>query len=407
MIELQNINVQFSGRDILKDISITFNPGEIIGLVAPNGTGKSTLMNVIMNYINPNSGKVVLNQELEYTSKKNEVKIHQLVSMMPDQSDLYNHISGKEHLKIYSSMWKSDPKLIASTIKELGMDSYINKNTGTYSLGMRQRLCFAMQIVSDTQVMLMDEVMNGLDPTHVELISQILLQKKSEGKTIIVASHLLENLEKYADRIFFFINGDLKHVNALSPGFDEKEITTARVTDVTDEIKEKFSKKFPKVGVQSLPNGATLIDVLGFDSEELGNVVEFLKENEVPEFSFGKVILTDLYSKYYQGIRVDIHETENEVVATCDILGLEKKEDVQINIENNLLHISGTVNRTNEVKDEHIHEQESYAVRFQRTISLPSPVSHEGVVATYRNGVLEIKMPKLEKTKKKIDVEFQ
>ena len=80
---------------------------------------------------------------------------------------------------------------------------------------------------------------------------------------------------------------------------------------------------------------------------------------------------------------------------------------MQINIENNLLHISGTVNRTNEVKDEHIHEQESYAVRFQRTISLPSPVSHEGVVATYRNGVLEIKMPKLEKTKKKIDVEFQ
>lgn len=300
MIELKNIGVQFSGRDILKDISITFNPGEIIGLVAPNGTGKSTLMNVIMNYINPNSGKVVLNQELEYTSKKNEVKIHQLVSMMPDQSDLYNHISGKEHLKIYSSMWNSDPKLVASTIKELGMDSYIDKNTGTYSLGMRQRLCFAMQIVSDTQVMLMDEVMNGLDPTHVELISQILLQKKSEGKTIIVASHLLENLEKYADRIFFFINGELKHVNVLAPGFDEREITTVRVTEVTDKIKEKFSKEFPETEVQSLPNGATLIDVLGFDSEELGKIVAFLKENEITEFSFGKVTLNDLYSMYYQ-----------------------------------------------------------------------------------------------------------
>lgn len=300
MIELKNIGVQFSGRDILKDISITFNPGEIIGLVAPNGTGKSTLMNVIMNYINPNRGKVVLNQKLEYTNKKNEVKIHQLVSMMPDQSDLYNHISGKEHLKIYSSMWNSDPQLVASTIKELRMDSYINKNTGTYSLGMRQRLCFAMQIVSDTQVMLMDEVMNGLDPTHVELISQILLQKKSEGKTIIVASHLLENLEKYADRIFFFINSELKLVSALAPGFDKRDITTVRVTEVTDKIIEKFSEKFPETEIQSLPNGATLIDVLGFEAEELGNIVEFLKENEITEFSFGKVTLTDLYSMYYQ-----------------------------------------------------------------------------------------------------------
>ena len=300
MIELQNIGVQFTGRDILKEISVTFNPGEIIGLVAPNGTGKSTLMNVIMNYINPSSGKVILNQELQYTTKKNEVKIRQLVSMMPDQSDLYNQVSGKEHLKIYSSMWNSSTNLIDSTIKTLGMESYINKNTGTYSLGMRQRLCFAMQIVSDTQVMLMDEVMNGLDPTHVELISQILVKKKSEGKTVIVASHLLENLEKYADRIFFMKNGELIHVNDISPGFEEREITTVRIKELKDQLKDKLSKEFPDTDVQSLPNGSTLIDVRGYDSRKLGNVVEFLKVNEITEFSFGKVTLNDLYSMYYQ-----------------------------------------------------------------------------------------------------------
>ena len=300
MMELKNIGVRFSGRDVLKDVSVMFNSGEIIGLVAPNGTGKSTLMNVIMNYINPNSGKVILNDELEYTNKKNEVKIHQLVSMMPDQSDLYNQISGKEHLKIYSSMWNSPPKLIDETIKELGMASYINKNTGTYSLGMRQRLCFAMQIVSDTQVMLMDEVMNGLDPTHVELISQILVKKKSEGKTVIVASHLLENLEKYADRIFFMKNGELIHVNAIAPGFEEREITTVRVTNVTDTLKGKLLKEFPNTNVRSLLNGATLIDVRGYDSGELGNVLAFLKESHITEVSFGKVTLNDLYSMYYQ-----------------------------------------------------------------------------------------------------------
>lgn len=302
MIELKNIHVQFSGKDILKDISVMFGPGEIIGLVAPNGTGKSTLMNVVMNYVNPNRGRVVLNHELEYTSKKNEARIHQHISMMPDQSDLYNHISGREHLKIYTSMWNTDSKSIDRIINDLGMESYINKKTGTYSLGMRQRLCFAMQIVSDTQVMLMDEVMNGLDPTHVELISNILVNKKAEGKTILVASHLLENLERYADRIFFINKGELIHVNDLSPGFDEREITTVRLTEVTDTIHEKFTKEFPETNIRLLPNGVTLIDVKGFTAGELGTIVEFLKEHQLTEFSFGKVSLKDLYSMYYQEV---------------------------------------------------------------------------------------------------------
>lgn len=106
-------------------------------------------------------------------------------------------------------------------------------------------------------------------------------------------------------------------------------------------------------------------------------------------------------------IRMDVHETENEVVATCDIPGLEKKEDVNIDIENNRLSISGSINRSNEIKEENMYRKERYTGRFQRMITLPSTVSHDGVKATYRNGVLEVRMPKLEKdTKKKIDVDF-
>lgn len=109
----------------------------------------------------------------------------------------------------------------------------------------------------------------------------------------------------------------------------------------------------------------------------------------------------------FGGIRVDVHETANEVVATCDIPGLEKKEDVDIDIENNMLTISGSINRTNEVKEENMFRKERYVGRFQRAIALPSQVSYEGVRATYKNGVLEVRMPKLMKdNKRKIDVDF-
>ncbi len=107
------------------------------------------------------------------------------------------------------------------------------------------------------------------------------------------------------------------------------------------------------------------------------------------------------------GIRVDVHETENEVVATCDIPGLEKKEDVHIDIENNVLSISGTIQRMNEANEENMFRKERFIGRFQRAITLPSPVSHDGVKATYKNGVLEVRMPKLATdNKKKIDVDF-
>ncbi|WP_299095462.1 Hsp20/alpha crystallin family protein [uncultured Metabacillus sp.] len=107
------------------------------------------------------------------------------------------------------------------------------------------------------------------------------------------------------------------------------------------------------------------------------------------------------------GIRVDVHETNNEIIATCDIPGLEKKEDVNIDIENNMLRISGSINRTNEIKKENMHRKERYVGSFHRSVSLPSPVSDEGVKATYKNGVLEVRMPKLMKdNKKKIDVDF-
>ncbi|MFJ7733176.1 Hsp20/alpha crystallin family protein [Lysinibacillus sp. NPDC097231] len=108
--------------------------------------------------------------------------------------------------------------------------------------------------------------------------------------------------------------------------------------------------------------------------------------------------------KPFGGIRVDIHETDNELVATCHIPGLEKKEDIDIDIENNMLKISGIINRANE----NMHRGERYMSRFQHAISLPRLVDHEGISATYKNDLLKVKMPKLAKDNtKRINVEFK
>ena len=109
----------------------------------------------------------------------------------------------------------------------------------------------------------------------------------------------------------------------------------------------------------------------------------------------------------FGNMKVDVHETDTEVVATCDIPGLEKKEDIEINVAHNMLSISGFMNKATEVNGENTFRQERYTGSFHRAISLPSPVSQNGVKATYRNGVLEVRMPKATQvTEHSIDVEF-
>lgn len=105
--------------------------------------------------------------------------------------------------------------------------------------------------------------------------------------------------------------------------------------------------------------------------------------------------------------RMDVYETDNEVVAHCDIAGLEKKEDVDIQIERNVLTISGNIAKSSEIRNEQMHRSERYSGRFHRTISLPAEVTAEGTTASYRNGILEVRMPKQKQSaRKSIDVQF-
>lgn len=299
MIQLNNIEVQFGQKKVINGITNTFKPGEIIGLVAPNGTGKSTLLNVLMNYVVPSKGEVIFDNKYQYTNKKTEAYIRSFISMMPDQSDLYNHLNGVDHLTIYRNMWRRtsiDPNVV---VEQLQMDHYVKNKTYQYSLGMKQRLCFAMQMVANTPYMLMDEVMNGLDPDNVELISKILEEKKKEGKIIIIASHLLENLEKYADRIFFLKDGEFIYSrDNRKTAADEKQylkFSSRNNLTIIEELKEII----PTLDYTVLRNERVIMDIDQFSTEQYLSVQLHLKESSNVQIQIGVLDLLDRYSMYY------------------------------------------------------------------------------------------------------------
>ncbi|MBF6626227.1 ABC transporter ATP-binding protein [Aerococcaceae bacterium zg-BR9] len=255
----------YKNNEIIQNFAVGLEPGEILGLVAPNGKGKSTLFKGMMNRLPINESTLEIdNQRFTYPiNSKQEAKLFKFISIMPDQTTLVGHVSGLEHLKLVKDEWKSS-KDIDEIINLLSMNHYIKKKTMSYSLGMKQRLCFAMHMMMDTKIMLMDEVMNGLDIMNVELISNILKELKKSGKIIIIASHLLGNLMKYSDKVLFIIDKDkFKYINLSNNDSDDYlKITLIDSEEIfveslkrkgfTEEYSQQYIKKKVDVSINEL-----------------------------------------------------------------------------------------------------------------------------------------------------------
>lgn len=288
MLELKNIKLSFGNHIVLDNLNYNFQSGKIYGLVAPNGTGKSTLMNVILNNLKPQNGYIAYDN-LQYKNEKTIVRLHKKICAFPDQSDLFPFMTGKDHLKLYANLWKNNPESIEKIISTLKMESYVSRKVETYSLGMKQRLCFAMVLAANTPVMLLDEVMNGLDQQNVQLISQVLLDLRSQNKLIIMASHLLQNLQQYADQVLFLKDGK------IIEDFNNKAETerylefksSALLTDILNNVE-----------VQTLPNKTSLIAIDNINQETFNQITNYLIKNNI-SFSVTKMSLENLFNKFY------------------------------------------------------------------------------------------------------------
>ena len=174
------------------------------------------------------------------------------------------------------------------TIDRLRMSDYIKRPVGTYSLGMRQRLCFAMQIVTDTPYMLMDEVMNGLDPTNVELISNVLKALRAQKKAIVIASHILTNLDSYADRVLFLKDGKIIHEY-----FGRKSLVNQPLYLKTDSA--DFLVAFPELTTVTIDLQGRIY-LIEISDPQLPQ--RFIAAG-ITDFSVGHLALNELYLTYF------------------------------------------------------------------------------------------------------------
>ncbi|WP_417427591.1 ATP-binding cassette domain-containing protein [Hominenteromicrobium sp.] len=206
-IEVQNVVKRFRDQVVLKNVSISFEKGQIHGIVGRNGSGKTVLFKCICGLMHPEEGVILVNGK----RVGRDVDMPEDIGAIIEAPGFLPNYSGYKNLRFLANIRRKIGKEeILNVLKTVGLDPESRKHVGKYSLGMRQRLGIAQAIMEDPEIIILDEPMNGLDNAGVQDIRALLLELKAQGKTILLASHNHEDIVALCDTVHEMDGGVLE-----------------------------------------------------------------------------------------------------------------------------------------------------------------------------------------------------
>lgn len=208
LIETNDLTFAFNnGDDVLKNINLNVEKGSIYGFLGPNGSGKTTTIRLLLGLL-PNLKNNI--QLFGQNLKDNRIEILSKIGALIEQPSLYDHLSGFDNLEITRKVRSISKSRVDETLKIVGLKSAAQKKVKEYSLGMKQRLGLAVALLSEPELLILDEPVNGLDPNGIIEIRELLLKlNKENGTTIFLSSHLLSEIEKIVTHLGVLSKGKL------------------------------------------------------------------------------------------------------------------------------------------------------------------------------------------------------
>jgi ABC-2 type transport system ATP-binding protein len=202
---IDKISKNFGGFRAVDNLSVEVDGGIIYGFLGPNGAGKTTTIRMIMNIIRPDSGKISIFGDGISISNQNRV------SYMPEERGLYRKMTAARILAYFGSLKGLSAAELSSRVpawlERVGLADWANKKVEELSKGMQQKLQFAVAAINEPDLLILDEPFSGLDPVNQEVVKNILLEIKGQGKTIILSTHVLSEAEKLCDSIILINKG--------------------------------------------------------------------------------------------------------------------------------------------------------------------------------------------------------
>ena len=206
ILKVENISKHFGNLKAVDELSFEVAAGEVFGFLGQNGSGKSTTIRMLLSLIHPSGGTIEL---FGKSLKKERNQVLEQVGAIIERPDLYPYLSAYEHLQLFAKVRKQkiNANAIEDTLDKVGLLDRAKDKVQTFSLGMKQRLGIAIALVHNPQLIILDEPTNGLDPQGIADIRKLIQDLAKEGKTILVSSHLLAEIEQVATQILIIHKG--------------------------------------------------------------------------------------------------------------------------------------------------------------------------------------------------------
>ena len=250
VLSVQNLTKFYGSIQALKSVSFDVPKGSVFGILGPNGSGKTTLLGIVMDVLKPTSGS------FQFFGKVPDAETRRQIGTLLETPNFYHYLSGERNLRIAAEIKQRGHDQIEEVLKKVNLYQRKNSKFSTYSLGMKQRLAIAASLLGNPDVLVFDEPTNGLDPVGIAEIRDLIRQLSAEGKTIIMASHILDEVEKVCTHVAIIQKGDLKTVGTVAEVLS-KNADNFNAIDIASDNLEQL-----QVVVKSMPgvNGAFVED---------------------------------------------------------------------------------------------------------------------------------------------------
>lgn len=297
VLKCEHLHKNFGKKEILKDVSLELEKGDILGFIGPNGAGKTTTIKLILGLQSITSGTVKING---YDITSNFSNAIRNVGAIVENPDLYMYLTGHENLKLIANLYKEVGKeRIDEVVKLVKLENRINDKVSRYSLGMRQRLGIAQAILHKPNLLILDEPTNGLDPEGIKEIRELLKDlAEKEEMAVLISSHNLLELETFCNKICIIKNGKVMETNKIE---DVKNIAKSGYIFEIDNT-EMIDKMFKNVTIVNRN-----MFKIAVDRDEVPSVIKKLVENDIKIYAVNenKISLEDAFLKKTGGNVID------------------------------------------------------------------------------------------------------
>jgi ABC-2 type transport system ATP-binding protein len=272
ILSISNLHKKYGKVHAVNDVSLEIHKGNVYGILGPNGSGKSTTLGIVLNVVNKTSG--------EFAWFGGKVETHDAlkkVGAIIERPNFYPYMTAHENLKLVCDIKGITHQKIAEKLTVVGLEDRKDSKFSTFSLGMKQRLAIASALLNDPEILILDEPTNGLDPQGIHQIRDIIKKIASQGTTILLASHLLDEVEKVCSHVLVLRKGQILYSGLVDQMSKNKNFIELQAED---NLKlEQVLKTHPKF--ESISVSENRIHFYSTDTLKTSEINQFLAENHV------------------------------------------------------------------------------------------------------------------------------